>query len=61
MAAVVGAAGCGKSFLMGAVVEHILKHCKLVVTKPAPSGVAASLIKGITIHNLVRAHYKITP
>ena len=32
------------------MVEY-LRQCNLVVTKLAPSGVAASLIKGITIHN----------
>ena len=49
LSAIVGAAGCGKSFMMGAMVEY-LKQCNLVVTKLAPSGVAASLIKGTTIH-----------
>ena len=48
LAAIVGAAGCGKSFVMGAIVAY-LKQCNLVVTKLAPSGVAASLIKGTTI------------
>ena len=38
---------------MGAMVEH-LRQCKLVVTKLAPSGVAASLIKGTTIHNFFK-------
>ena len=49
LVALVGAAGCGKSFVMGAMVEY-MRQCKLVVTKLAPSGVAASLIKGTTIH-----------
>ena len=53
LAALVGAAGCGKSFLMGAVVEH-LRQCNMVVTKLAPSGVAAGLIHGKTIHNFFR-------
>ena len=52
-AALVGAAGCGKSFVMGAIVAH-LKQWNLVVTKLAPSGVAASLIKGTTIHNFFK-------
>ena len=38
---------------MGAIVAH-LKQCNLVVTKLAPSGVAASLIKGTTIHNFFK-------
>ena len=48
-AAIVGATGCGKSFVMGPIVAHP-KQGHLVVTKLAPSGVAASLIKGTTIH-----------
>ena len=39
--------------MMGAMVEY-LKQCNLVVTKLAPSGVAASLIKGTTIHNFFK-------
>ena len=50
LAAFVGAAGCGKSFLMGGIVQY-LRQSNLVVSKLAPSGVAASLIKGTTIHN----------
>ena len=50
LAAIIGAAGCGKSYVMGAIVTY-LKTCDLVVTKLAPSGVAASQIKGTTIHN----------
>ena len=53
LGAIVGAAGCGKSFIMGAMVEY-LKQCNLVVTKLAPSGVAASLIKGTTIRNFFK-------
>ena len=53
LAAIVGPAGCGKSFVMGAIVAH-LKQSNLVVTKLAPSGVAASLIKGTTIHNFFK-------
>ena len=61
LAAIIGAAGCEKSYVMGAIVTY-LKTCDSVVTKLTPSGVAASLIKGTTIHNflnwisLVRAH-----
>ena len=51
--AIVGAAGCGKSFTMGVMVEY-LKQCSLVVTTLAPSGVVASLIKDTTIHNFLR-------
>ena len=50
LAAFVGAAGCGKSFRMGGIVQY-LRQSNLVVSKLAPSGVAASLIKGTTIHN----------
>ena len=53
LVAVIGAAGCGKSFVMGAMVEY-LRQCNLVVTKLASSGVAASLIKGKTIHNFFK-------
>jgi len=53
LAAIVGAAGCGKSYVMGAIVTYLQK-CSLVVTKLAPNGVAASLIKGTTIHNFFK-------
>ena len=53
LAAIIGAAGCGKSYVMGAIVTY-LKKCNLVVIKLAPSGVAASLIKGTTIHNFFK-------
>ena len=52
LAAIIGAAGCGKSYVMGAIVTY-LRKCSLVVTKLAPSGVAVSLIKGTTIHNFL--------
>ena len=38
---------------MGAIVTY-LRNNNLVVTKLAPSGVAASLIKGTTIHNFFK-------
>ena len=53
LAAIIDAAGCGKSYVMGAIVTY-LRKCNLVVTKLAPSGVAASLIKGTTIHNFFK-------
>ena len=53
LVALVGAAGCGKLFLMGAVVQH-LRQCNMVVTKLDPSGVSAVLIKGTTIHNFFK-------
>ena len=53
LATTVSAAGCGKSYVMGAIVTF-LKNNNLVVTKLAPSGVAASLIKGTTIHIVLK-------
>lgn len=53
LGAIIGAAGCGKSYVMGAIVAY-LKQNNLVVAKLAPSGVAASLIKGTTIHNFFK-------
>ena len=53
LAAIIGAAGCGKSYVMGGIVAY-LRQSNLVVTKLAPSGVAASLIKGTTIHNFFK-------
>ena len=53
LAAIIGAAGCGKSYVIGAIVAY-LRQSNLVVTKLAPSGVAASLIKGMTIHNFFK-------
>ena len=53
LVALVGAAGCGKSFVMGAMVEYMSQY-KLVVAKLAPSGVAAPLIKGTTIHSFFK-------
>ena len=49
-AAVVGPAGTGKSYLLKGIIE-LAKSQKLVVTKLAPSGVAAHLIGDTTIHN----------
>ena len=53
LVAIIGPARCGKSYLMGAIVTY-LRKCRLVVTKLAPSGVAASVIKGTTIHNFLK-------
>ena len=49
-AAIVGPAGTGKSYLVCGLIE-LLKTKQLVVMKLAPSGVAAHLIGGTTIHN----------
>ena len=49
-AAVVGPAGTGKSYLLKGLIE-LAKSKQLVVGKLAPSGVAAHLIGGTTIHN----------
>ena len=50
-AAIVGPAGTGKSYLVKGLIE-LAKSKGLVVTKVAPSGVAAHLIGGTTQHNL---------
>ena len=50
-AAIVGPAGTGKSYLLKDLIE-LAKSKGLVVTKVAPSGVAAHLIGGTTLHNL---------
>lgn len=49
-AAVISPAGSGKSYLLKALIE-LAKSRQLVVAKLAPSGVAAHLIGGTTIHN----------
>lgn len=46
-----GPAGAGKSYLLKGLIE-LAKSKGLVVTKVAPSGVAAHLIGGTTLHNL---------
>ena len=51
-AAVVGPAGTGKSYLLKGLIE-LAKSKQLVVGKLAPSGVAAHLIGGTTIHNFL--------
>ena len=48
-AAIIGPAGTGKSYVLNAVVAHCRRN-GLVVAKLAPSGVAAHLIQGVTIH-----------
>ena len=48
-AAIIGPAGTGKSYVLNAVVAHCRRN-GLVVAKLAPSGVAAHLIEGVTIH-----------
>ena len=49
-AAIIGPAGTGKSYLLTGLIE-LAKSKGLVVSKLAPSGVAAHLIGGTTIHN----------
>ena len=49
-AAIVGPAGTGKSYLLTGLIE-LVKSKGLLVSKQAPSGVAANLIGGTTIHN----------
>ena len=48
--AVVGPAGTGKSYLLKGLIQ-LCKNKQLVIAKLAPSGVAAHLIGGTTIHN----------
>ena len=48
-AAIIGPAGTGKSYVLNAVVTYCRKNV-LVVAKLAPSGIAAHLIEGVTIH-----------
>ena len=50
-AAIVGPAGTGKSYLLKGLIE-LAESKGLAVTKVAPSGVAAHLIGGTTLHNL---------
>ena len=49
-AAIVGPAGTGKSYLLTGLIE-LAKSKGLVVSKLAPSGIAAHLIGGTTVHN----------
>ena len=49
--AIVGPAGTGKSYLLKGLIQ-LCKYRQLVVAKLAPSGVAAHLIRGTTMHNL---------
>ena len=49
-AAIIGPAGTGKSYLLQAFIKKLRSQC-LAVCKLAPSGVAAHLIGGTTIHN----------
>ena len=48
-AAIVGPAGTGKSYLLRGLIQ-LCKSKLLVVSKLAPSGVAAHLIGGTTVH-----------
>ena len=49
-AAIIGLAGTGKSYLLQALIKQMRSQSQ-VVCKLAPSGVAAHLIGGTTIHN----------
>ena len=51
-AAIVGPAGTGKSYLLTGLIG-LAKSKGLVVSKLAPSGVAAHLIGGTTVHNFL--------
>ena len=50
-AAIIGPAGTGKSYLLSALIQ-LMRSRGHVVAKLAPSGVAAHLIGGTTVHNL---------
>ena len=54
--AIVGPAGTGKSYLLRGLIE-LLKSKQLVVMKLVPSGVAAHLIGGATLHNFFLIGY----
>ena len=49
-AAIIGPAGTGKSYLLQALIKQMQSQ-SLVACKLVPSGVAAHLIGGTTIHN----------
>ena len=49
-AAIVGPAGTGKSYLLKGLIQ-LARSKNLVVSKLAPSGIAAHLIEGTTVHN----------
>ena len=49
MTAIIGPVGAGKSCLLKGLIE-LAKSKNLVVSKLAPSGVAAHLIGGTTLH-----------
>jgi len=53
LAAIVGQAGTGKSYLIQALEQHTSQH-KIVLKKLATTGVAAYLIKGQTIHSFLK-------
>ena len=57
-AAIVGPAGTGKSYLLKGLIE-LARSKGLVVTKVAPSGVAAHLIGGTTLHNFLHWIYSV--
>ena len=52
-AAIVGPAGTVNSFVLNAIVAHC-RNKGLVVSKLAPSGVAAHLIEGVTLHQFFK-------
>ena len=59
-AAIVGPAGTGKSYLLNALIEFMWSR-GLVVAKLVPSGVAAHLIGGQTIHHFILLTLNATP
>ena len=47
---IIGPAGTGKSYLLNAIIELFESH-HLVTSKLVPSGAAATVIGGVTVHN----------
>ena len=58
-AAIIGPAGTGKSYVLNAVVAHC-RTKGLVIAKLAPSGIAAHLIEGVTIHRFFNLDIELT-
>ena len=56
---IAGPAGTGKSHLLKAITAMVKQNHKISIAKHAPTGVAAHLIKGTTIHQFLRLNLKL--